>query len=302
MFTLTVVSQKDLASGVRTARSIAATAEAFDGAPPVSDQAFIAASSGARELFMANEVGAGAIGFGILGEREIDVVVLPEQRRHGVGTALANGMLTGVRGPVRAWVHGSQPDAEQILSAKGFSPVRTLLRMTLDPLALPATFPLMPAGVRVRTLDPSSASDVTNWVDVNAAAFASHPEQGRITVADFERMTAEDWFDQAELFVLETDDITGFAGYGWVKTIRNDQGSAPDTELYALGVSPEAAGRGFGRLLLSQTLAQMSTHHPASVSLYVDGENTRAVDLYERHGFTVAARSAQWLRPETNKL
>ena len=299
MFTLTVVSQKDLVSGVRTARSIAAAAEAFDGAPPVSDQAFIAAESGARELFLASEVGAEAIGFGILGEGELDVVVLPEQRRHGVGTALANGMLTGVTAAIRVWVHGSQPDAEEILSSKGFTPVRTLLRMSLDPALLPTAYPELPEGTTLRTLDPTSDADADAWVAVNAAAFAFHPEQGRITVADFARMIEEPWFDASELFLLEAEGVEGLAGYGWVKTVADTAGGAPDTELYALGMAPAAAGRGLGRVLLDQTLAHMRTHGPKSVSLYVDGENTRAVKLYEHNGFTVAARSAQWLRPET---
>jgi mycothiol synthase len=40
----------------------------------------------------------------------------------------------------------------------------------------------------------------------------------------------------------------------------------------------------------------MSTHSPDRITLYVDGDNTNAVALYERAGFEIEQRSTQYLR------
>lgn len=279
------------------ARALIQGAEQADGRPPVSDQAMVAVAQGQREMRLYRE-GARTVAVGIIGEGEVDFVVAPDARRRGTGSAVLADLIDAVPGELRAWSHGENPAADALLQAAGFTPVRSLFRMALDPSLLPAdgrapeAVPL-PAGYRLRTFDAARGSDSSDWVRVNAAAFATHPEQGRITEADFALMREEPWFDAADLFMLTGP--SGLAGYTWVKTVRGE-GSAPAVELYAIGLDPAHAGRGLGRALLDVTLARMAEHRPKRVDLYVDGENERAVDLYLRAGFTIDSRSRQWVR------
>ena len=52
-----------------------------------------------------------------------------------------------------------------------------------------------------------------------------------------------------------------------------------------LGVSPRAQGTGLGRVLLHQGLDYLTKRGFRTVILYVDGDNTAAVRLYEQAGF-----------------
>lgn len=290
------------------ARSLIERAELADGRPPVSDQAMIAVTRGQRALALFSEESAerDPVAVGIVGDGELDLVVDPGHRGRGVGTAALAALGIGV-GPVKAWSHGDNPAADALLARAGFSPVRSLFLMQLDPALLPEPGgPLavaVPEGFGLRAFDPGREADAEEWVRVNGRAFATHPEQGRITVEDFATMRQEPWFDAEDLILLEGPD--GLAGSTWVKTVR-DPDSKPETELsvdgqlvtelYAIGVDPAHAGRGLGKALLDATLARMAQHSPAKVALYVDGDNERAVGLYEAAGFTVASRSRQWAR------
>ena len=323
MVTLRVTNGSS-ASATEAARTILAAAETHDGQSAVSDQAFVATAQGKRELLLFR-VGEGAVdsavsettqpvAFGIVGEGEIDLVVTPEARGRGIGTAALAHLLPrteGQQAPLLAWAHGTNPAAEALLTRAGFAPQRSLYRMELDPQLLPPasaspfSVPL-PEGFTLRPFD--AAHDAPAWVALNAAAFATHPEQGRITLDDFALMRQEPWFDAADLFLLDSD--AGLAGYTWVKTViseaPSDETGTPlvtdtgasetATELYAVGVDPRVAGQGLGRALLGVTLARMAELHPTHVELYVDGENKRAVDMYERAGFTIASRSRQFAR------
>lgn len=303
-------------------RRIAAAAELSDGRPPVSDQALIAIAQGGRELLLfspAADATAAPVAFGVVGEGELDLVVEPRSRGRGIGTAALEALLARAAGavadspagtaPLLAWSHGENPAADALLARAGFAPARSLYLMSLDSSLLPdadrgpAAVPL-PDGFALRSYgaggDP--AADAREWVRVNAAAFATHPEQGRITEADFALMRDEPWFDPADLLLLAAPADPAvpaaparLAGYTWVKTVPGETAdAAPAVELYAIGVDPAYSGTGLGRALLDVTLARMAQHRPASVELYVDGENERAVGMYERAAFTIASCSRQW--------
>ncbi|MBK0419952.1 mycothiol synthase [Leucobacter sp. CSA1] len=295
------------AGALTGARALIAEAERVDGTPPVSDQAVIAAERGERALLAfavdPEEDLPSPAAVGILGGGEVDLVVHPAARGRGVGTAALTELLRGSDGELRAWSHGENPAADALLASAGFSPVRELLRMALDPARLssgrdPLALPT-PHGMELRAFDPSREADAEAWVRVNAASFAAHPEQGRITLEDFALMRREPWFDPSDLILLADTSGTAaagddrLAGSTWIKTVRGDR---VECELYAVGVRPEYAGRGLGRLLLDVTLARMAQHAPDRVTLYVDGDNEPAVHLYEAAGFAVESRSRQWRR------
>lgn len=280
------------------AQGILDEATSFDGTPPVSDQAQLAAAQGRRELIELDDA------VGIIGEGEVDLVVRPAARGRGIGRKTLHTLLSGdlaAKSPeLRAWAHGENPAATALLGAAGFVPVRELLRLTLDPSRLSAEIERsrpLPENFEVLSFDPANSAQADGWVRVNAGAFASHPEQGAVTRADFDSLVQEPWFNTEDLrlaYSLVPDSAGTLAGFTWVKTVR--EGDSTETELYVLGVDPAFAGIGLGAALLGETLRRMQLHDPDRITLYVDGDNTNAVELYLRAGFEVEQRSVQYLR------
>ena len=140
----------------------------------------------------------------------------------------------------------------------GFDRARELWQMRRS---LYASLPRaeVPEGVALRTFRPGDEDAV---LAVNAAAFAEHPEQGRWTRADVDARIAEDWFDPAGLFLAERADGGPDDGellaFHWTKVHgathhRHGDGAPhghdPIGEVYVVGVSPAAQGRGLGRLV-----------------------------------------------------
>jgi mycothiol synthase len=119
----------------------------------------------------------------------------PQHRREGIATALLSAMPSGVR----IWAHGSSAAATAFVKARGLTPVRDLhiLGLTLDDSLPPAE---LARGASSCVFRPGT--DEQAWVAVNAAAFASHPEQGRLTVADLRARMAQPWFDPAGLLMV----------------------------------------------------------------------------------------------------
>jgi len=108
----------------------------------------------------------------------------------------------------------------------------------------------------------------------------------------------EDWFDPAGVFLAERAD--GGPGDGellafhWTKvhgaTHHNDadgspHGHAPIGEVYVVGVSPAAQGRGLGRFVTLVGLRHMRERGLNQAMLYVDADNTAAVRTYTGLGF-----------------
>jgi mycothiol synthase len=184
------------------------------------------------------------------------------------------------------WSHGERSRVVAALRAAGFAQIRELfqLRRPLDVAALPPEQTL-PPDVVVRPFEPGR--DEGAWLALNAAAFATHPEQGRWTRADLDARIAEPWFDPAGFFLAErADELLAFH---WTKIHPGDLG-----EVYVLGVSPAAQGLGLGRALLLRGLRHLAERGCTAVLLYVDGDNATALRLYERSGFTRYDVDRQW--------
>jgi mycothiol synthase len=229
-----------------------------------------------------------------------DVVVHPEHRGRGLGRALVDRVLREAAGrPVQIWAHGPHPAAARLAEASGFTVVRQLLWMRRAPSG-PGAAPLpdvpTPDGVTIRAFRPGR--DDAAWLAVNAEAFASHPEQGRWTQADLDARIAAPWFDAAGFFLAERGG--SLLGFHWTKVhlgeIRGDE-PGPVGEIYVLGVRPEAQGTGLARALAATGLRHLQDRGVRSVMLYVEADNTAAVRLYERFGFTTAAADVMYRHP-----
>ena len=126
------------------------------------------------------------------------------------------------------------------------------------------------------------SADREQVVAVNAAAFAHHPEQGRLTVEEFDQLAAQDWFDPDGLFVAHAADGE-VAGFHWTKRHGGGLG-----EVYVLAVAPAHEGKGLGRALLSRGLRHLAAVGDARVQLYVEAAEQRVVRLYRNAGFEIA--------------
>jgi len=269
-------------------QALVAEATAHDGFAPLNEQALLHLRHPTPEavLHLLGRADAGLAGYGHLdvsvrGPVQAECVVAPAYRRQGWGRALVTAALdaTAPR-PVQLWSHGDSPGAARLAESLGFVRVRELWQMRRP---LDAELPALPAadGVRVRTFRPGE--DDAEWLALNARAFAGHPEQGAMTQADLTRRMSERWFDPAGFFLAELDGR--LVGFHWTKEHGDGVG-----EVYVLGIDPAAQGRGLGRLLTLTGLHHLRDRGSRCVLLYVESDNPAAVAVYQRLGFTVAAR------------
>ncbi|NKY40593.1 mycothiol synthase, partial [Cellulomonas septica] len=165
--------------------------------------------------------------------------------------------------------------------------VRELRKLRLDLASrTDATRRALPPGTTLRAFVPGQ--DEEAWRRVNARAFAHHPEQGRLTVADVQAREREPWFDPAGFLLAERDGV--LVGSVWTKVHpAGTEADEPVGEIYVVGVDPDAQGTGLGAALTSAGLDHLASRGLATVVLYVDADNTAAVRTYDRQGFERAA-------------
>ncbi len=309
---------------------LARAAEEADGNPPFSEQTLIELSkalehdAGSAPLSIAYAwtgaagaeergllAGAGVV---VLGEGQeeaeapdvLEMVVRPDCRQQGIGgllaAALAEETLSPAAGrPLRAWAHGEHEAAQRLAARFSWAPVRELWRMRLSAVDEMSASEIpsadLPEGVEIRPFRPGQ--DEEAWLRVNAAAFADHPEQGRLTLEDLQARMAEDWFDPAGFLLAWEASESGeesLLGFHWTKVHQPEeseqdsggQAGAHETvgEVYVVGVAPEAQGRGLGRSLTLAGIEHLHRQGLSAIMLYVDADNTPAVALYRKLGFT----------------
>jgi mycothiol synthase len=275
------------AGGAAEVRRIADSALDHDGRESLNEAAVLTLRNRGLDtglLFLAGDEGFAYVhGLSGGGRPELDLVVEPSARGRGVGTALARAALDAVDGiPVTAWSHGNHPAAAALAGRLGFEAVRELWLMRRPPSPVPAA--PVPEGFTIRAFEPGT--DDKAFLDVNAAAFADHPEQGSLDQRGLDERKAEEWFDPEGFLVASRDG--SLVGFHWTKVHPDGTG-----EVYVIGVHPSAQGSGIGRALLAAGLRVLDG--APEVVLYVEAANTGTVRLYESHGFTHAAKDTDVL-------
>lgn len=206
--------------------------------------------------------------------------------RDAVGLVAAQG-----GGELHWWRAGATPaDATEAIDL-GFVPGRAVLQMR-RPLPHPdaAQWPRGITEDRFRI-----GRDEADWVALNNAAFAGHPEQGAWTVDTLIAREQEPWFDP-QGFVLARDPA-GLAGACWTKVHpAGTEAQAPVGEIYVICTAPDRGGQGLGRALVLAGLAHLGRTCPIGM-LYVDAANERAVRLYEKLGFSEYRRDRAFVAP-----
>ncbi len=273
-------------------------AQEVDGFAGLSDQAHLGIEEDAPPGVVSFLARAGAtgtlVGYSSLSERggewSIETVVRPGERGnvpdvHGalLDTALGEVAARG-GGAVTAWLRTTLERGGHDMDTRGLRPARELfqLRAPLSTGAVDAGAPRIP----VRPFRPGR--DESAWLEVNARAFADHPEQGSWRLVDLERREREPWFDPGGFLLHE---IGGrLAGFCWTKVHRTPLLG----EIYVIGVDPAFQGRGLGRALTLAGLGHLTTRAVPTAMLYVEATNTPALVLYRSLGFTEHHREVQF--------
>ncbi|APX32900.1 mycothiol synthase [Brachybacterium sp. P6-10-X1] len=279
---------------------------AHDGVSPLDEAARLAITAGdAQHLLLgpdgdapteADEAAVPPTGYAsVLADGTVQGMVRPDQRRRGHGTALLRAALD-LRPDAGVWAHGALEGSLAFLTDAGLHETRRLLTLH-RPLGPAHPVPEVPAPtLEDLQLDTFVADrDADAWLEVNAAAFADHPEQGALTREDLDQRLAEPWFDPEDLLVARRgQDLVGFV---WVKREAEVEAGAgagaADAEIYVVATSPAVQGHGVAGHLLATSLTRLQEAGVPGVELYVEADNAPALALYERWGFRVSGRDVQ---------
>jgi mycothiol synthase len=216
---------------------------------------------------------------------QADLSVLPDHRGKGIETVLLEmleerGREHGAAAPAEEEIHlglFAKPasDLAGILESRGYTRVRTFLRMTIN---LKAGYPAAgaPEGIEIRRfrqgVDDRAVHGVIEESFADHFRFAAEPHEEWVS-----RRTGHPEFD-ADLWLVawEGDEAVGavlpyaFGDLGWVRE---------------LGVRTRWRGRGIGKALLLATFRAFDLRQRDRVSLGVDADNTSgATRLYEAVG------------------
>jgi mycothiol synthase len=247
---------------------LARAAESADGTPPLSEQTVLGLRHEGAAHGVHLLVDGGRDGYGHLDhDGAAELVIAPARRGRGLGRALVGAALAVADeqgdGRLSVWSHGDHPAAAALARAFGFDRTRVLHQLR-RPLAEPLPTVDLPAGVSVRAFVPGR--DEEAWLRVNARAFATHPEQGKLTLADLRMRMDEPWFDPAGFLLAEGAD--GLLGFHWTKIHEDGMG-----EVYVLGVDPAAQSLRLGLPLAVAGLTHLCDRGVGHAMLYVDESN-----------------------------
>ncbi|AXR72981.1 mycothiol synthase [Auritidibacter sp. NML130574] len=276
-------------------QALAALGLRADNNEPFSDQTWVEIRSGRAVVFTADSTShpGWAVAAALVGQGNaenpylVEMVVHPQERERGLGCAVADKIASYLQqnapadALVTAWSHGNHEAANILAQRYGLAPVRELWRMGLIGSEGSHWPDHPPQGYRFRTFVPDQ--DERAWLEVNAAAFVDHPEQGKMTLQDLQSRMKQDWFSADGFFVAEQEDTGDMAGFHWTKVVPG----AESGEVYAVGVSPEAQGSGLGRALTARGMNYLVENGLTHLVLYVDADNTPATKLYDSLGFSV---------------
>jgi mycothiol synthase len=218
----------------------------------------------------------------------VELVVHPAHRGHGYGRLLlAAADAQAPDGRLRLWAHGDHPAARALAASLGFHEGRRLEQWRRS-LFSPLPRVELPDGVRLRAFRPGLDDDA--WLELNARAFAGHPEQGSWTADDLHTRMGEAWFDPDGFLLAEEDDR--LVAFHWTKVHGGSRPAEgrhahdPIGEVYVVGVDPAHQGRGLGRAVTIAGLIRLRSQGLPQAMLYVESDNLAARATYRRLGFT----------------
>jgi ribosomal protein S18 acetylase RimI-like enzyme len=203
----------------------------------------------------------------------VEVYVLPESRRRGLGSRLLAPAEEAVEGPlIEATTRRDEPGAPPFLEGHGYTRAYETWVMQVE-LNNQIPRPTWPEGMTVRTFRLEEAHAVKQLLDL---AYAEEPD---FTNRPFEQwktfMLGDPSFEAESWFVVEAPDGSlAAAALNWREGFVKD-----------LVVHPAHRRRGVGAALLSHTFRHFGARGLDRVTLKTDSRNTsQAWRLYESMG------------------
>lgn len=271
-----------------------------DGTRPLSDHLWLDLREGGRTGFagvlMRDTDNGALVGYAQVSRGNsqrgstswsLDVIIHPHHRYDSreIAPPLMRAALDVVAdeggGSLHWWVFEPNNLHGDLATEFGLSPGRRLLQMRVPlPLPVHTDNPLHTEPFR-------PGHDENEWLEVNNAAFALHPEQGGWDRDVLESRERESWFDP-DGFLLHRHNGR-LAGFCWTKVHEpggtcDDKGD-PMGEIYVIAVAPWAGGSGLGAQLVRAGLDHLAQRGVSTGMLYVDQDNERAVGMYSALGF-----------------
>jgi mycothiol synthase len=262
------------------------------GEPPLPDHIRLAFEHGVSDLIAVIAWhGGSAVGYAqaVRGDDSISLAtVLARDLHAAVADQVTKRLVEAVCARIAAegggevfwWIADTRADVHErwmaAAEASGFRLDRTLLQLRVD-LPIGATSPF---DIETRAFVPGV--DEEAWLDVNNAAFDSHPEQGGWTHDTLMLRERETWFDPTGILMHERDGR--LAAFCWTKVHRDTDPMMG--EIYVIAVRPDFHGLGLGRAMAVAGLAHITAQGLGVGMLYVDEANVAAVTLYRSLGFT----------------
>jgi len=168
---------------------------------------------------------------------------------------------------------------QQLASSVNFAIGRTVTQMRVN---LPLSQDVLDNTKEIETCAFRVGTDDQSWLDVNNRAFSDHPEQGGWTKEILQSRQQEPWFSPNGFLLHHVDNK--LAGFCWTKLHLETQPVLG--EIYVIAVDPEFVGKGLGRSLTVAGLQHLAKLGTTVGMLYVDIQNSTALNMYSALGFT----------------
>lgn len=217
--------------------------------------------------------------------RHFRIVVAPERRRRGTGSALLRELAL-MDAPHPALLQCLCPERWEALAAfleaRGFAPIEHELDMVCEDGGRHE--PRRRHDIDVRALDADTAIAAPL-----AEALAAIHNRAYAGTAAFVRLSGADMaavFASALVLVAERRGVQ--LGFCQLEPAGNA------TWVESVAVDPREQGRGVGLLLMQHALAEAARRAGPRVRLAVSDRSAAAYALYRRLGFAVVAKSARY--------
>lgn len=217
-----------------------------------------------RSLAMVAEAGGSIVGWGtarlniwtsVAGQSNISVLVDPEHRGHGIGSALVECFHDhlGAAGAARTQVFARQ-DSAAFAQRRGYEVTRTMHYAGVPLTDLPPQ-PDAPAGVRVHAYDDAELDPHAVYT-AEMLASADEPGDAPLDSIDYDRWLTDFWNDPSIDRTLSTAAVSGdeVLAFTIVETDGERLWSAFS------GTVPQHRGRGLSKLVKSAALHRAAAH------------------------------------------
>jgi mycothiol synthase len=229
------------------------------------------------------------VGYSTARGEMVEVYVLPDARRRGIGSRLLAGAEAAVVGPrIDASSRQDEPAARPFLERHGYEKALETWVMQIDLVGELAP-PDWPQGLRPRTFRSGDAEAVKALLD---AAYANEPDFADRSFEQWKRfMLGDPSFDAESWIVAEAPDgsIAG-AALSWKEGFLKD-----------LVVHPDRQGTGLGKALLLQTFRHFQKRGEPALTLKTGSLNTSdAWRFYEHMGMRKIRTYDDWQKPRVS--